>query len=57
MKRSKSMLQTFLFGNDDGEDDTKCKNIRQTGTQSIYYIYACMCVFFSRINLELLNLI
>lgn len=32
MKRSKSMLQTILFGNDDGEDDAKCKNIRQTGT-------------------------
>jgi len=31
MKRSKSMLQAILFGNDDGEDDTKSKNIRQTG--------------------------
>jgi len=25
------MLQTILFGNDDGEDDAKSKNIRQTG--------------------------
>lgn len=32
MKRSKSMLQTILFGNDDSEDDAKSKNIRQTGT-------------------------
>lgn len=32
MKRSKSVLQTILFGNDDGEDDAKSKNIRQTGT-------------------------
>ena len=31
MKRSKSVLQTILFGNDDAEDDSKCKNIRQTG--------------------------
>jgi len=31
MKRNKSMLQTILFGNDDGEDDAKSKNIRQTG--------------------------
>lgn len=30
MKRNKSMLATFLFGDDNGEDDTKCKNIRQT---------------------------
>ncbi|CAL1686059.1 unnamed protein product [Lasius platythorax] len=30
MKRSKSMLQTILFGNDDSEDDAKSKNIRQT---------------------------
>lgn len=32
MKRSKSMLQTILFGNDSSEDDAKSKNIRQTGT-------------------------
>lgn len=32
MKRNKSMLQTFLFGNYDNEDDAKSKNIRQTGT-------------------------
>lgn len=31
MKKNKSMLQTFLFGNDDTEDDAKSKNIRQTG--------------------------
>ena len=31
MKRSKSVLSTILFGNDETEDDTKCKNIRQTG--------------------------
>lgn len=38
MKRSKSMLQTFLFGNDDSEDDTKSKNIRQTGMQFLIHI-------------------
>lgn len=32
MKRSKSMLQTFLFGSYETEDDAKSKNIRQTGT-------------------------
>ena len=31
MKRNKSVLQTFLFGSDDSEDDAKSKNIRQTG--------------------------
>lgn len=31
MKRSKSVIQTILFGNDDSGDDAKCKNIRQTG--------------------------
>lgn len=36
MKRNKSMLQTILFGNDDGEDDAKSKNIRQTGTCRYY---------------------
>ncbi|XP_046818456.1 small G protein signaling modulator 3 homolog isoform X1 [Vespa velutina] len=30
IKRSKSMLQTFLFGNDNEEDDAKSKNIHQT---------------------------
>lgn len=25
------MFQSLLFGNDDSENDTKCKNIRQTG--------------------------
>ncbi|XP_066590271.1 small G protein signaling modulator 3 homolog [Prorops nasuta] len=30
MKRHKSLLQAFLFGTDDGEDDAKCKNIRHT---------------------------
>ncbi|XP_014211872.1 small G protein signaling modulator 3 homolog isoform X2 [Copidosoma floridanum] len=30
LKRSKSMLQSFLFGSDETEDDIKCKNIRQT---------------------------
>ncbi|XP_039310704.1 small G protein signaling modulator 3 homolog isoform X1 [Solenopsis invicta] len=30
MKRSKSVLQSILFGNDDSEDDAKSKNIRQT---------------------------
>jgi len=38
MKRNKSMLQTILFGNDDGEDDAKSKNIHQTGI----YIYMCI---------------
>lgn len=41
MKRSKSMLQTILFGNDDGEDDAKSKNIRQTGT--------CMYINYTKI--------
>lgn len=35
MKRSKSMLQTFLFGNDESGDDGKCKNIRQTGNLNL----------------------
>jgi len=43
MKRSKSMLQTILFGNDDSEDDAKSKNIRQTGT------YAQLCGIFNKI--------
>lgn len=43
MKRSKSMLQTILFGNDDSEDDAKSKNIRQTGT------YAQLCEIFNKI--------
>ncbi|XP_008551233.1 small G protein signaling modulator 3 homolog [Microplitis demolitor] len=30
MKRNKSALQAFLFGNDDNEEDAKSKNIRQT---------------------------
>ncbi|CAG5089087.1 Similar to sgsm3: Small G protein signaling modulator 3 homolog (Xenopus laevis), partial [Cotesia congregata] len=30
MKRNKSVLQTFLFGSDDSEEDAKSKNIRQT---------------------------
>ncbi|XP_058808423.1 small G protein signaling modulator 3 homolog isoform X1 [Phymastichus coffea] len=30
MKRTKSMLQTILFGSDETEDNIKCKNIRQT---------------------------
>ncbi|OXU22236.1 hypothetical protein TSAR_016879 [Trichomalopsis sarcophagae] len=30
VKRSKSMLQSFLFGDDESGDDVKCKNIRQT---------------------------
>ncbi|XP_012284092.1 small G protein signaling modulator 3 homolog [Orussus abietinus] len=30
MKRNKSALQTFLFGEDSKEDNAKCKNIRQT---------------------------
>lgn len=30
MKRSKSVIQTILFGSDNSEDDAKCKNIRQT---------------------------
>lgn len=30
MKKSKSLLQTILFGNDNQEDDMKNKNIRQT---------------------------
>lgn len=37
MKRNKSVLQTILFGNDDGEDDAKSKNIRQTGTYAQPY--------------------
>ena len=39
MKRSKSMLQTFLFGTDESEEDIKCKNIRQTGNAAKYFIY------------------
>lgn len=33
MKRNKSVLQTFLFGSDDSEEDAKSKNIRQTGNK------------------------
>ncbi|KAG1703654.1 Small G protein signaling modulator 3 [Nymphon striatum] len=30
IKRSKSVIQLFLFGEEDSTDDVKCKNIRQT---------------------------
>ncbi|KAL7288961.1 hypothetical protein TKK_0016922 [Trichogramma kaykai] len=30
VKRTKSMLETLLFGDEETEDDLKCKNIRQT---------------------------
>lgn len=29
------MLQTILFGDDESENDLKCKNIKQTGNQSL----------------------
>lgn len=31
VKRSKSVLHTILFGNNENEDEAKYKNIRQTG--------------------------
>lgn len=31
MKKNKSVIQLLLFGDMDGEDDIKLKNIKQTG--------------------------
>lgn len=31
MKKNKSVIQLLLFGDVDGEEDIKLKNIRQTG--------------------------
>ena len=35
VKKSKSMIQLLLFGDETNEDDIKSKNIRQTG--ELYY--------------------
>lgn len=42
MKRSKSVIQTILFGSDNSEDDAKCKNIRQTGKKFISSIFSIL---------------
>jgi hypothetical protein len=47
IKKSKSVIQLLLFGDETNEDDTKSKNIRQTGRcthiSNIKYVKICFC--------------